>query len=457
MNLHSDVDSTARLIGQRLFVLVLRVLGSVLVALVVLLVLAAWGTLSWLNTTPENIQPLLVYMLESHYDARGSWDGVQHVYERSPSLMVSMYQRRWNETSLLDSTGKIVVDHGNAGGTAVGQVYALSESELSLPLSANSQKVGTLVFHANRLLEPLLLFAPVFGPFSLLALLLGVLALLIGLRLVRRLVVPLSEVIAAAQSVSEGNLAARVKVDGPSELRILIDSFNQMAESLERNDRERRELLAMVAHELRTPLSVLRGRLEGIVDGIYPADQAHIAGALEETYLLGRLVEDLRLLALAEARQLHFDIKTVDLVAVAQHAVDLFCAEAAEKQLQLELQVEVGSAKMQADPQRLEQAIGNLIVNALRYVPSGGQVVVTVRDRQVIVSDNGPGVRAQDLPLIFTRFWRGENARSRHAGGSGLGLAIAKELVEGQGGQIIAQNRPQGGLEVMIIFTLSSD
>lgn len=446
-----DVHVTARLIAQRLFVLVFRVLGSVLVALVVLLVLSAWGTLSWLNTTPENFQPLLVYMLESHYEARGSWEGVERVYERSLSPMVSMYQRRWNETTLLDAAGNIQVDHGSAAGPAVGRAYSLTDQEITVALRANGQAVGTLVFHSNRLLDPLLTIAPVIWPFSLLALSLGVLALLIGLRLVGRLVAPLAEVIAAAQSVSEGNLGARVKVDGPSDLRILSDSFNQMAESLDRNDRERRELLAIVAHELRTPLSVLRGRLEGIVDGIYPADEAHIAGALEETYLLGRLVEDLRLLTLAEARQLHFDIKPVDLAQLAHRAVDLFCAEAGEKQIHLELEAEPG-ATVPADPQRLEQAIGNLIVNGLRYVPAGGHVWVRVQNRQVSVSDDGPGVLPADLPRIFDRFWRAENARTRLAGGSGLGLAIAKELVEGQGGQISAQNRPQGGLEVIITF-----
>jgi signal transduction histidine kinase len=322
--------------------------------------------------------------------------------------------------------------------------------DLSLPLQVKNQAVGRLIFHFN----PLQVFLPIMQPFIIIAILLGVLALFIALLLVGRLVRPLAEVIAAARLVSAGNLAARVKTRGPSDLRVLSDSFNQMAESLERNDREQRELLAIIAHELRTPLSVLRGRLEGIVDGIYPADDAHIAGALEETYLLGRLVEDLRLLALAEARQLHFDRKPVDLGDLAGRAVELFEAEAGEKQIHLKLSAESGLPLVDADPQRMEQAIGNLIGNALRYIPMGGQVEVSVRQVagqiEVSVSDNGPGVASDDLPQIFDRFWRSDSARTRESGGSGLGLAIAKELIEAQGGQITARNLPEGGLQVVI-------
>jgi two-component system OmpR family sensor kinase/two-component system sensor histidine kinase BaeS len=232
-----------------------------------------------------------------------------------------------------------------------------------------------------------------------------------------------------------------------------------MAESLQRNDRERREMLAIIAHELRTPLSVLRGRLEGMLDGIYAADEQHIAGALEETYLLERLVEDLRLLTLAEARQLPFDRHPMPVNDLACHVVDLFCAEAEEKRIALELRLPPETATIEADAQRLEQAVGNLVSNALRYLPEGGwvEVAVTAAASQVeiSVSDNGPGVAEADLPHLFERFWRAESARARNTGGSGLGLAIARELVEAQGGSISASNRPEGGLRLAIVFPIS--
>jgi signal transduction histidine kinase len=237
---------------------------------------------------------------------------------------------------------------------------------------------------------------------------------------------------------------------GPDDLRALSDSFNHMADTLDRNDRERREMLADIAHELRTPLTVIRGRLEGILDGVYHADDAHIAQVLEETYLLERLVDDLRLLTLAESRQLHFDLKPVDLGELAERAVSLFEAETAEHDISLSLIVEPGLSLVQADPQRVEQVIGNLLSNAVRYVPDGGRVDVRVANQQgcieFTISDNGPGISEADLPHIFDRFWRGEGSRTRSAGGAGLGLTIARQLIEAQGGSIFARNQLGGGL-----------
>jgi signal transduction histidine kinase len=447
----------ARIIARHLFQLVFRALAGVLICLVALLVLVAWAVLGYVNSSPENLEPLLVYMLESHYEARDSWTGVESVFAKNQEPLISIYQRHWQDTILLDDNNRVVVDHGTVDTSLVGTTYTPSPTELHFALKTNNQVIGTLIFTNRKFLEPLLVFFPVMGPFTLLAVLMATLALVIGLLLVRRVVDPLAEVIAAAHSVSAGNLAARAKMSGLSDLQVLSDSFNQMAESLEQNDRERRELLAIVAHELRTPLTVLRGRLEGIVDGIYPADEAHIAGALEETYLLERLVDDLRLLALAEARQLHFDRKPVDVSDLARRTVELFGPEAEEKNIQLKLDAESGLPELEADPQRLGQAVANLIGNALRYVPEGGQVDVIVKKTgegavSVVVSDNGPGVPPADLPHIFDRFWRGDAARTRLIAGTGLGLAIAKELVEAQGGSISARNRSQGGLEAVISF-----
>jgi signal transduction histidine kinase len=229
-----------------------------------------------------------------------------------------------------------------------------------------------------------------------------------------------------------------------------------MAGALERNDRERRDLLADIAHELRTPLTVIRGKLEGIVDGVYPADESHVAPVLEETYVLEKLVEDLRLLTLAEMRQLHFDHEAVDLNDLAGRAADLFSAEAAEKSVTIGLDTEPSLPTVTADPQRVAQVIGNLLSNALRYVPEGGRITITTRriseGVELAISDNGPGVPESDLPKLFDRFWRGEKSRSRAAGGAGLGLAIARQLIEAQGGRITASNDPEGGLRVAFVL-----
>jgi two-component system OmpR family sensor kinase/two-component system sensor histidine kinase BaeS len=285
---------------------------------------------------------------------------------------------------------------------------------------------------------------------------LAILTVVIGLLLTRRMVLPLAEVTAAAKEVADGDLSARVRVEGPDDLKILSDSFNQMADALERNDRERRDMLADIAHELRTPLTVLRGKLEGILDGIYPADQEHIVPALEETYLLERLVDDLRLLTLAESRQLPFEKKELDLNDLSRHVISLFQAQAEENKIHLELEGDEIHPQALLDPQRTEQVIGNLIGNALRYVPEGGRVWVDVRrdgDTVLVsVNDNGPGVPEDELPHLFNRFWRGDKSRARASGGAGLGLAIARQLVEAQGGRISAANLPGGGLQVRCEF-----
>jgi signal transduction histidine kinase len=233
-----------------------------------------------------------------------------------------------------------------------------------------------------------------------------------------------------------------------------------MTASLEKNDLERRQLLADVAHELRTPLSVLRGRLEGIVDGIYPANDSSVAPALEETYLLERLVEDLRLLTLAENRQLHFELHEVDLVQSVERAITIFTPQARDKGISIALHTDLPSANVLVDPQRLEQVIGNVIDNALRYVNTqNGNVGITIEKAangyKVSIADNGSGLPDDEVNRIFDRFWRSEKSRNRAAGGAGLGMAIVKQLVEAQGGKVGAQNVATGGLEIWFILPAS--
>jgi len=276
----------------------------------------------------------------------------------------------------------------------------------------------------------------------------------VALLLVRRFVNPLADVIFAARAVASGKLDTRISSEGPQDLRSLSESFNEMASSLERNDRGRRDMLADIAHELRTPLSVIRGRLEGIVDGIYSENGSQVSMALEQTYLLQRLVDDLHLLTLAETRQLLFDKRDVNIGAVIERVLEMFSAEAQEKNISLSFSEKNGNLSAVVDPQRFEQVLSNLLGNALRYIPDGGKVWVTANETadgvQITVNDNGEGIPAEDLPYIFDRFWRKEKSRARTTGGTGLGLAIAKQLVEAQDGTIEARNLPDGGLQVRI-------
>jgi signal transduction histidine kinase len=448
---------SVKTIRNRLQVLLLRAFGAV-VLLTILLVLVAILVVIVANPNPLVRSPLSVY-LKVYYLAHGSWDGVETLLGADPQVGRESLEPEWRNTILLDNQGRVVFYYGRKDAPQVGQVYARGALDIVSYLRVGDQTIGALVLQPSQLIigHPLRFGAGLILPIGVISLLLGLLTLLIGMLLMRRVVNPLSGVIAAAKAVADGDLSARAPASpAHDDLRALSDHFNDMAEQIERSDRERRNLMADITHELRTPLTVLRGRLEGMLDGIYPADAEHIAPALEEAYLLERLTDDLRLLTLAETHQLRYEVRPVNLGEQAERAVGLFNAEAGERNIDLKLVVEKNLPLVQADPQRVEQVIGNLLGNALRYTPEGGWVTVQVAasdgNVELRVADSGPGVEATDLPFIFDRFWRGDKSRARATGGAGLGLAIARQLVEAQGGNIAAHNCPEGGLEVM--FTL---
>ena len=437
--------SAVQSIRLRLFTLLVRAFGvMVLLTVVLLLGVVAIFTNSEVWRPGLNLlvgEPLLAY-----YQGRGSWAGVEAL---GPTLMQShafddQVNRQWRHLLVLDAGGRVVLDEGRVDTAQIGRVYQPLPTDLLSPLTLRGETVGTLVVTRSSKWESLRLLLELLFPLMVISFFTGVLTLIIGLLLMRRVVTPLAEVIAAAQAVAAGDLTARVEVRGPGDLRGLNESFNQMADALERSDRGRRALLADVAHELRTPLTVIRGRLEGIVDGIYPPDEDHVAPVLEETYVLERLVEDLRQLTLAETRQLPFERCATEVGEIAARAADLFSAEAGEAGIALAVQVAPELPPALADPQRVAQVIGNLLSNALRYTPRGGRVTLsadqTVQGVRVTVTDTGEGIAAEDLPHVFDRFYRGEKSRARASGGAGLGLAIAKAWVQAMGGQIGADS-----------------
>jgi two-component system OmpR family sensor kinase/two-component system sensor histidine kinase BaeS len=342
----------------------------------------------------------------------------------------------------------------------VGIIYTPLPDELGIPLAVNGQPIGILIMVRGTPPRPWQLIFPLLGPATVISIFLGILTLVIGLLLMRRMINPLSEVIAASQAVSQGDLTARVPVDARNDdLSALSDHFNHMAEELERADLQRRNLFADIAHELRTPITILRGRLEGILDGVYSPDEANIAPALEETYLLERLVEDLRLLALAEANQRRFDMKPVRLSELTETILGLFSAQAGERNVSMHLEADPDLPEVRVDPQRFQQVVGNLIDNALSFTPEGSSIDLSIQHKEntvvLTVVDGGPGIPDDELPHVFDRFWRGEKSRARSTGGAGLGLSIARQLVDAQGGKIAARNRSPRGFEVSIVLPVS--
>ena len=394
-----------------------------------------------------------VTTLEEYYLATGSWDGAESVFASTDELNLM-------STILLDKDQSIILDRrtnptsGIPSSSPIGSRYEFQQEDVIFSLIARGEQIGYLVITPYSIMERFSFARAIIFPVGAVSFVLVVFLVVVAILLIRRFVNPLADVIFAAREVASGNLETRIPMKGPQDLRSLSESFNEMASSLERSDRERRDMLADIAHELRTPLSVIRGRLEGIVDGIYSENGSQVSMALEQTYLMQRLVDDLRLLTLAETRELPFDMRSINTADLIERVLEMFSAEAQEKNISLAFQEKDGNLSVFVDPQRFEQVMSNLIGNSLRYVPEGGRVWVVARETpkgvRITINDNGPGIPDEDLPFIFDRFWRKEKSRSRTSGGTGLGLAIAKQLLEAQGGRIEARNLSEGGLQVEI-------
>jgi signal transduction histidine kinase len=313
-----------------------------------------------------------------------------------------------------------------------------------------------------------LILAPVFGvpgtpaldqlgyllPFALVGFVLLVFAIGWGARNLRRMFTPLDELYNVSERVADGDYSVRVEEKGPPEIRSLMKSFNSMAERLQRNDQQRRNMLADISHELRTPITVIQGNVEGILDGLYPADEARLTSIIEETQLLTRLVDDLRTLALAESGALYLKREPTNLAELIREAIAGFDYQAKEKEISVEMVLQ-GGEEVQVDPPRVREVLTNLLSNALRYSPRGGQVSVylteagsgTGQSVTIAVQDSGPGLEPAVLPHVFERFYK-----SSDSGGMGLGLSIARYLVEAHGGRIWAESDPGRGARIS--FTL---
>lgn len=275
---------------------------------------------------------------------------------------------------------------------------------------------------------------------SLLALVVGLAGVLYTGRALRALTGGVSAFMEAVGRVAEGDYAARVNERGPREARALAKAFNRMAARLEASEAQRRSLLADVTHELRTPLTVMQGNLEGVLDGVYPADPEHLAPILEETKVLSRLIDDLRTLTEAESGTLTLHREPTDLGILAGETAAAFRAQAQAAGVRLDLAVADDLPLLVVDPVRLREVLGNLVANALRYTPAGGTVTLGGQpgaDGGVVltVADTGAGIAPEALPYIFERFYKSPDSR-----GTGLGLAIARNLVTAHRGTLTVES-----------------
>lgn len=279
----------------------------------------------------------------------------------------------------------------------------------------------------------------------------------VALFVTARIVTPLRDMTRASERIAGGRYGDRLDPRAPGEVGELATAFNRMADTLQRSEERRVELLADVAHEFRTPLSNLRGYVEGLQDGVFEDDATVLDASWRQLDRLGHLVDDLSLLSRVETGQLELALGSIEAGDLARAAAASFLPDAERAGVRLEVGVKAQAAVLRADRERSLQVLANLVGNALRYTPGGGRVTIEVAAPahgfvRFAVRDTGPGVAPEDLPNVFKRFYRGDKARSPHAGGSGIGLTIARQLVELQGGDIGVTSPPGEG--ATFYFTL---
>ena len=416
----------------------------------VILVILTSVLVSWLNR-PENFRTEylrapsgLVEELSDYHRRHRGWTGVDLLLGGAQST----FRAEWGRglTFFLADENERIIYHNRAD--QMGMRFQDVPRLQVIPIDSDGQIVGYLGI-APRSSPPGRPGGP--GPppdllerlrgFLLtIAIVGGGIGIVFGVLMSRTLTAPLSRLAEGARAIGARNLTQRVEVKGSDEIVEVAQAFNEMAASLEQAEQLRRNLLADVAHELRTPLSVLQGNLRAMLDEVYALDKTEVAGLYEQTRLLSRLVNDLHELAQAEAKQLPLNLKETNLTQLIIATRDTFnpVAEAEGITIQTELPADLPSVEV--DEARLAQVLHNILGNGLRHTPSGGTITIqaesTTDTVSLSISDTGEGIPPEHLPHIFDRFYRTDRSRSRDRGGTGLGLAIARAIVEAHGGQI---------------------
>jgi signal transduction histidine kinase len=385
----------------------------------------------------ERIVEGLTTQLQTYYTSGGNWDGVASLFS---GAQAAFPYRMFND-------GVRLVDaYGN---TIAGDLPTDAQVGESTPITADGVTIGTLEIAAPPSPEN----KPIGGGFwifrdmvrldELLVLLMfvgGTLSLLFGIMISRWLTTSLDELAEATRAIGEGKLDRRVEEAGTEEVKTLAKSFNRMVDQLHDAEQLRRNLVADVAHELRTPITALQANLYAILDDAYPMTKTEIAGLYEQTRTLSRLVTDLHEIAQAEARQLPLNCKPTDLGGIIEEIAAPFSVVAESKEIAFEVAIAPALPTVLADKHRITQVINNLLSNALRHTPEGGTITLAVdksaSDLQITISDTGEGIAPEHLPHLFDRFYRVDSGRSRDMGGTGLGLAIVKAIISAHGGQV---------------------
>jgi signal transduction histidine kinase len=378
--------------------------------------------------------------LYSHYYSQNrTWEKVQPVVKQTAQLSAT-------HIILVANNGTVI---GDSMEEHLGTVNYTNSSITPLQLTEAQVLLGEVYIIPDLAGEPYETFRKLLTSTSYFLLIGGSIAIAIALVLIfflsRRITSPIAVLSRTARRLGQGDLSQRVRIRGEGEVAALAQAFNTMATDLENNEQLRRNLIADVAHELRTPLSNIKGYLEAIRDGVMEPDDTTIHSLNEEAALLSRLIHELQELSLAEAGELKLVYQAEDIIELVKQAIDPWQPQSKMKGISLYLNLPDNLPMVNIDWQRINQVMHNLLENAVAHTGKGGSITVAAIRQgdwvEVSVSDTGEGIPAADLPNIFERFYRVDRSRARATGGSGLGLTIAKRLVEAHGGKITVESQ----------------
>lgn len=424
--------------------LLVGLIGAVLVAFMV----RAQTQRQFSQLVMDQNQQVLIDRLTEFYAANGSWQGVESIFRPKQTNFQQAqnpnepFEERRSIFALADREGKLVF---GAGPSIKDQSFSPADLRKGVSIDFAGQTVGTLIFlpslnrwdrgtpEGNFLTE--VSFASLRS-----AIIASVLALLLGGILAYTMTRSIRELTTATTVIAQGKLGHQVKVRSKDEIGALAQSFNKMSSDLQHANQLRRQMTADIAHDLRTPLSVILGYTEALSDGKIEGSEEIFSIVHTEAQHLSHLIDDLKILALADAGEIPLIFQSVPPANLLRRTVDAYRMQAEQRGINLVVEIAPGLPDLNVDHDRMAQVLGNLMSNALRYTPAGGAIRLSATQSAgkvlIEVADTGKGIAVEDLPFVFSRSFRGDKARQQENGESGLGLAIAKSLVQAQGGDI---------------------
>ncbi|MCK5053059.1 MAG: HAMP domain-containing protein [Anaerolineales bacterium] len=443
--------------------LILAFLIVVVVAVALMAIIASQTTAKeFTNFIFDQYQEGYISQLEEYYRSHGDWAGVDTEVSFPGRLPLDGHvptSRERGGITITDEAGKVIVA---GSGYRIGDTVSQAEFADADPVAVDGQTVGWILslrmelgrgpseaLFLNRINQTLIIGA------------IGALfvALVLGVFLARTLTRPLRELTAATRSVAEGDLGLTVPVRSRDELGELTASFNRMSEELDRSMSIRRQMTADIAHELRTPISIILGHADAIHDRVLPPTQETFDVIRDEACRLERLVEDLRILSMADAGELPLTRRPIPPNTLLEDVAAAYHPLALERGIEVHSNIAADLPGVNVDRDRMAQVLGNLLSNALRYTPEGGSVTISVscleQDVKICIQDTGPGIGTEDIQYVFDRFYRADKSRQRDSGGSGLGLAIAKSIVENHDGRIWAESSDDSGTTFCITLPVA--